>query len=108
MSPRSPGPLPNDPAAPTALMWQVIPETGPQDPATADLVDRLRTEILPGIEERLGTEVYVTGTVAMLSDFSDYLAGKLIVFLLVVLAASFLLLMVVFPLDPGASRRQCC
>ena len=90
------GPLPNDPAAPTALMWQVIPETGPQDPATTDLVDRLRTEVLPGIEERLGTEVYVTGTVAMLSDFSDYLAGKLIVFLLVVLAASFLLLMVVF------------
>ena len=38
----------------------------------------------------------MTGTVAILSDFSDYLAGKLVVFLLVVLAASFLLLMVVF------------
>jgi RND superfamily putative drug exporter len=90
------GPIPNDPAAPTAVMWQVIPETGPQDPATTELVHQLRTNVLSAVEAQLGADVYVTGTVAVLSDFSDFLASKLLVFLLVVLTASFLLLMVVF------------
>ncbi len=35
-------PQPNDPDAPTAVLWTVVPTTGPQDEATTDLVDRLR------------------------------------------------------------------
>ena len=89
-------PIPNDPAAPTAVLWQVFPTDGPQEEATTDLVRRLRNDVLPPIEEQLGTEVSVTGFVAASTDFSQVLADHLPYFFGAVLALSFLLLMVVF------------
>ena len=85
----------DDPAAPTAAIWQVFPTTSPQDAATTELVQRLRAEVLPGAEPA-GTEVLVTGFVAVTVDFADYLAGRLVVFFAAVLALSFLLLLIVF------------
>jgi RND superfamily putative drug exporter len=86
----------NDPAAPTAVMWQVIPTTSPQDEATDDLVHRVRNEVLPTATEGTGLDVLLTGSVGVNVDFSTYLAQRLPYFLVAVLALSFVLLMVVF------------
>jgi RND superfamily putative drug exporter len=87
---------PNDPEDPTAALWNLVPRTGPQEEATTDLVQRLRTEVLPAVEDGTGLDVAVTGTVAVNVDFSDYLSQRLPLFFSVVLALSFLLLLLVF------------
>jgi RND superfamily putative drug exporter len=89
-------PVPNDPEQPTAVLWNVVPTTGPQDEATTDLVDRLRNDLLPAAEDQIGAEIAVTGNVAVNVDFSDYLASRLPWVFGAVLVLSFLLLMVVF------------
>jgi putative drug exporter of the RND superfamily len=89
-------PRPNDPEAPTAVMWELVPTSGPQDEATTDLVKRLRDEALPPAEDATGVDVAVTGNVAVNVDFSHYLSSRLPYFFTAVLALSFLLLMVVF------------
>ena len=86
----------NDPQDPTAVLWNLVPATGPQDAATTELVNRLRDEVLPPAEAATGLDVAVTGTVAVNVDFSDYLSARLPYFFAAVLALSFLLLMVVF------------
>ena len=91
----SPG-QPNDPANPTAIFWTVVPTTGPQDEATTALVNRLRGDVLPPLEQADGVDVAVTGSVAVNVDFSSYLAERMPYFFGAVLILSFLLLMVVF------------
>ncbi len=86
----------DDPDAPTAVLWQVVPTTGPQEEATTQLVNRLRDDVLPPVEDAAGVEVDVTGATAVSIDFSDYLASRMPYFFTAVLALSFLLLMVVF------------
>jgi putative drug exporter of the RND superfamily len=89
-------PRPNDPDNPTAVMWELVPTTTPQDEATTDLVKRLRDDVLPPAEDVAGVDVAVTGNVAVNVDFSHYLSSRLPYFFTAVLALSFLLLMVVF------------
>jgi RND superfamily putative drug exporter len=91
----SPG-IPNDSQQPTAVLWQVIPATAPQDQATADLLQTLRVDIVPELDEALGTEILITGPVAANLDFSDYLAQRIWYFYGAVLLISFLFLMAVF------------
>ncbi len=91
----SPG-QPNDPNNPTAMVWNVVPTTGPQDESTTALVNRLRTDVLPPVEDQAGVDVAVTGSVAVNVDFSNYLAERMPYFFGAVLILSFLLLMVVF------------
>jgi RND superfamily putative drug exporter len=86
----------NDEADPTAVLWQVVPATGPQDAATTELVERLRDDVLPPVEGDAGIDVSVTGMVAANVDFSDYLESRMVWFFTAVLALSFVLLMVVF------------
>jgi RND superfamily putative drug exporter len=88
--------IPNDPQQPTAVLWQVIPETAPQDQATSDLVHMIRDDVIPQINETLGTEILVTGPVAANLDFSDYLSQRIWYFYGAVLLISFLFLMAVF------------
>jgi RND superfamily putative drug exporter len=89
------GPTPNGDQA-SAVLWNVVPVSGPQDKATTDLVHRLRDDVLPPLEDELGTDVLVTGYVAGNVDFSKLLGDRLPVFFGAVLTLSFLLLMVVF------------
>jgi len=88
--------FPNDPENPTAVVWNVVPTTGPQAEATTQLVNRLRDEVLPPVEEAAGVDVNVSGSVAVNIDFADYLTSRLPYFFGAVLLLSFLLLMVVF------------
>jgi RND superfamily putative drug exporter len=91
----SPG-IPNDPQQPTAVLWQVTPTTSPQDQATADLLHTLRSDVVPQIDETIGTEILITGPVAANVDFSDYLSERIWYFYGAVLLISFLFLMAVF------------
>jgi RND superfamily putative drug exporter len=66
----------------------VAPERSPQDEATAELVRDLRALAPPG--------VHVGGLTAAFVDQSDYVGGRIPVFIAGVIALSFLLLLVAF------------
>lgn len=85
-----------NPAEADAYLIQVVPTTAPQEAETADLVGLLRDEVVPAAVAGTTLAVSVTGTVAANIDFTDYLAGRLLIFFGAVLSLSFLLLMVVF------------
>jgi putative drug exporter of the RND superfamily len=89
-------PFPNDPAAPAAALIQVIPTTSPQAEATVRLIENLRDNVVPQATAGSGATAYVTGFTAAGVDFTGFLAKRMVVFVGVVLALSFLLLMMVF------------
>ncbi len=74
----------------------VVPGSGPQDAATAELVDRLRTEVLPGFHGGNGGSYLVGGSTAAAADFAAAVSTRLPWFVLTVVGLSTLLLMVVF------------
>ena len=88
--------VPNDPTAPQAFTFRLIPDTAPQDEATADLLRDLRDSVIPTAVDGSSLDVNVTGIVALGVDFSEYLGDRTLLFFSAVLALSFLLLMVVF------------
>jgi RND superfamily putative drug exporter len=73
-----------------------FPTTGPQDAATADLLERLRADILPPAERASATQVFVGGQVAGNEDFTFVVSDKLPFFVGAVVLLSALLLMIVF------------
>jgi RND superfamily putative drug exporter len=72
----------------TAMIF-VQPTTGPQDERTTELLDRLRTTVLP-------TGAHVTGLTAAFADISDRLAARLWLVVAFVVGLSLILLTVVF------------
>lgn len=84
---------PNE-TADTGLI-QIVPETAPDDPATADLVRDLR-ELAPELEEEYGVALKVTGFTAVGIDISDRLGAALLPFGIFVVGLSLVLLMIVF------------
>jgi RND superfamily putative drug exporter len=74
----------------------VYPRSAPQAPATTDLVNRLRHDVLPPIERSSGVTVLVGGFTAGSIDFSNVLSGKLPLFIALVVVLSALLLLVMF------------
>src|SRR3954466_13871239 len=72
------------------------PRTGPQDAATTDTLKRVRNEFVPSIEQQTGARIEVGGFTASNEDFSNVVAGKLPLFVGVVVLFSALLLLVVF------------
>lgn len=84
---------PNE-TADTGLI-QIVPETAPDDPATADLVRALR-ELAPELEDEYGVDLLVTGFTAVGIDISDRLGAALLPFGVFVVGLSLVLLMIVF------------
>ena len=78
-----------------AARIQIIPETGPSDPATATLVTHLRA-LTAQTARSSGSYVAVTGSTAVGIDVSTKLSGALVPFALVVIGLSLLLLMLAF------------
>ncbi len=76
-------------------VMQVFPTTDPQAEATADLVNRLRDDVVPSVTNGQ-VAVKVGGLTAAADDFASYTAARLPIFMGAVLILSFLLLMVVF------------
>ncbi|MBW9121276.1 MMPL family transporter [Microbacterium trichothecenolyticum] len=84
---------PNE-TADTGLV-QIVPETAPDDPATAQLVRDLRA-LAPELEEEYGVDLKVTGFTAVGIDISDRLGAALLPFGVFVVGLSLVLLMIVF------------
>jgi RND superfamily putative drug exporter len=74
----------------------VYPTTSPQSVATTSLVKHLRTDILPPLAKATGTAIFVGGATATQVDFAHVLAGKLPLFIGLVVLLSALLLLIVF------------
>ena len=76
-------------------IMQVFPTTDPQAKETADLVSRLRDDVIPSVVgDRV--DVKVGGLTAAADDFAAYVASRMPLFVGAVLLLSFLLLMLVF------------
>ena len=73
-----------------------IPSTAPQDAKTSALLDRLREDVIPQATADTPLKVYVGGNTAGFEDVSDKVAGRLPVFISVVIGLSVLLLVMVF------------
>nr|WP_242061431.1 MMPL family transporter [Microbacterium ureisolvens] len=84
---------PNE-TADTGLI-QIVPETAPDDPATAELVRDLRA-LAPELEDEYGVDLLVTGFTAVGIDISDRLGAALLPFGVFVVGLSLVLLMIVF------------
>ena len=79
-----------------AAVVQVFPSHSPQSEETADLVDRLRNDAIPPVTRGTDVDVLVGGLTAGATDYSNYTAERLPLFIGLVLLLSFLLLMTVF------------
>ncbi|MFB7084220.1 MMPL family transporter [Streptomyces sp. NPDC056296] len=74
----------------------VVPESAPQSRTTSDLVERLRSEVLPPAEAGTALDVHVGGVTAGYDDFADVIVGKLPLFVGVVISLGCLLLLLAF------------
>src|SRR4051812_1850077 len=79
-----------------AALITVIPKSSPQDQDTEDLVNRLRDDVVPQELGRSGVTAKIGGVTAALEDQSEYMKGRLPIFVLGVVGLSFLLLLVAF------------
>ena len=79
----------------TAVVLSVIATTRPADPATADLVNQLRDDVIPGALSP-GMQADVGGSTASNVDLATLITAKLPIVILTVIALSFLLLLIAF------------
>jgi RND superfamily putative drug exporter len=91
----SPRFLPAGPGHPGLGVAQVFPTGSPQDASTSNLITTLRQHVIPDALHGRST-VYVGGQTALADDEAAQLSSKLPIFVGMVVALSFLLLMVVF------------
>jgi putative drug exporter of the RND superfamily len=82
-------------AGDTAVLT-AIPTTSPQDEATEQTVDRLRSEVIPTTVEGTGADAMITGQTATFVDVSARLTERLPIFIAAVVLLSFVLLTLVF------------
>ncbi|MFI5878666.1 MMPL family transporter [Streptomyces sp. NPDC051554] len=76
--------------------FSVVPDSAPQSQRTSDLVDRLRTEVLPRAETGTSLDIHVGGVTASYDDFADVIVGKLPLFVGVVISLGCVLLLLAF------------
>ena len=79
-----------------AAVIRVIPSSSPQSESTTELVDTLRSDVIPAVIAGTDVQVHVGGLTASSVDVSQRLSSRLPVFIGAVLVLSFLLLMAVF------------
>jgi putative drug exporter of the RND superfamily len=80
----------------TIAYFNAIAKTGPAEQATTDLVNQLRSSVMPAAEKGTNMTAYVGGTTASYVDLASEISSKLLLQILVVIALSFLLLMLAF------------
>ena len=84
-----------NPAENTGI-FQAYPTSSPQSEQTTELLDHIRDDLVPPIEESTDTALHVGGITAIFEDFGTAIAEKLPLFIGVVVLLSALLLMAVF------------
>ena len=78
----------------TAMMT-VNPTSAPQDSETDALVHRLRSDVLPDAVRGTDAKAMLTGQ-AMITDMAERISSRMPIFIVAIVAMSFLLLMIVF------------
>ncbi len=73
-----------------------FPTTGPQEQATVETIDRLRSTVLPAVVGAGPSKAHVGGAAANLADVGRRVNDRLPVFVAAVLVMSFVLLMLIF------------
>ena len=86
-------PIPNPSG--NVLLVEVTPKTGPNDPATARLIDNIRTVVAVG-KQKYGLDTYVTGQTALNVDISAKLSSALPAYLAIIILLCLVLLVLVF------------
>jgi RND superfamily putative drug exporter len=84
----------NDPK--TVAIVFVKPTSAPQDEATADLVHRLRDDVVPAATGGGDAIAYVSGLTAAFDDIADRIMERLPLFLLYVIGVTFIVLAMAF------------
>ncbi len=84
-----------NPSGDTAV-FSVVPDTGPQDPRTEDLVTHLRDDLLPSATAGTGLKVHVGGVTATSIDSTRNIAKRLPLLIGGVVLLSMLLLLMAF------------
>ncbi|CUU57925.1 putative drug exporter of the RND superfamily [Parafrankia irregularis] len=79
-----------------AAIATLYPTSSPQSPETAELLDRLRDDVIPTATAGAAAPVYVGGITAIFEDFAGVLSDKLPLFIGIVVVLAFILLVVVF------------
>ncbi|MEU6404494.1 MMPL family transporter [Streptomyces sp. NPDC046985] len=74
----------------------VVPDSAPQSQRTSDLVDRLRTEVLPRAETGTSLDLQVGGVTAGYDDFAGVIVGRLPLFVGAVVGLGCVLLLLAF------------
>ena len=80
----------------TTAYFNAIATTGPADQATAGLVSTLRSTVIPAADKGTNMTAYIGGTTAGYADLASVIASKLLLQILVVIALSFVLLLLAF------------
>src|SRR3954463_2201676 len=74
----------------------VTPTSAPQDKATDDLVDRLRTDVAPAATAGGNAVAYVSGQTAAFKDIADRIIERLPIFLLYIIGVTLIVLTMAF------------
>ncbi len=74
----------------------VTPEFAPQDEKTEQLVDELRTDVIPAAVEGGDSVAYVSGLTAAFADIGDRIMSRLPLFLLYIIGVTFIVLAMAF------------
>jgi putative drug exporter of the RND superfamily len=89
-------PAPKFNGAGSAAIVTVTPTTSPQDAKTEDLVTRMRNTIVPETLDGTGVTAQIGGVTPALQDQSEYITGRMPLFIVGVVGLSFLLLLIAF------------
>ncbi len=73
-----------------------IPTSAPQDAATVDTIERLRSDVIPTVLADSPAVAHVGGQSASFADIAERVSDRLVVFIVAVIFLSFLLLTLVF------------
>jgi uncharacterized membrane protein YdfJ with MMPL/SSD domain len=74
----------------------VTPDSAPQDVATEELLDQLRTDVVPAATDGSDAVAYVSGLTAAFADIADRIMERLPIFLLYVIGVTFIVLAMAF------------
>ena len=80
----------------TSAFFNVISKHGPAEAQTTHLVDTLRNRVIPGAEQGTNMHADVGGSTAAYDDLASKISSKLPLQIIVVIALSFLLLVLAF------------
>jgi RND superfamily putative drug exporter len=75
---------------------QVIPTSSPQDAETAELLQRLRSDVIPAVTANGTIVAFVGGSQAITADFTTVLTDALPLLLIVVIGLGFVALVILF------------